>query len=463
MIAQRWSGRATDVGPGDAPFLCYDGDPPTLEGGWLVGEAEAPRRAAGYLALLRDNERFRRLYGARAISLLGDWFNTLAVLALLRAIGGEDARSYGWVLILKTLPALFVAPLAGVLADRLSRKALLIAMDLVRALAVGLMLLLFAPAAWGGPTPGPWALYVLVVAQTAAFAVAEPARTALVPDVVAPVDLVTAGALNAVTWSAAFTVGTALGGLLTSALGWRAALIVDIATYLVSAAVLYGLRAPPRHTPVPAGGLSELREGARYLIQRPRVWSLTLAKAGWAAAGGGITLVLTVLGERVYRLDGDPILAVTVLYMARGIGTGLGPVVARRLCGADPERGERAIGWAYLWGAGFYLAIGGAGGLPLAAALVLLAHLGGSTVWVFSTVRLQALVPTEVRGRVLAAEQATWTLATAASTWACGLAIDAGWLPLPGGASLLGLLLLLPAGLWALRQRALRRWAVSTA
>jgi MFS family permease len=415
---------------------------------------EPSAQAPGYLALLRANSGFRTLYVARLISLLGDWFNTFAILALLRRLEGDgDASDFGWVIVLKTLPVLLVTPFAGVLVDRLSRKGILVATDLCRAVVLGLMLGL---EQLGG---GVGALYGLVALQTSFVALSEPARNAVLPDLVRRADLVTANALNAVTWSLVFTGGTALGGLVTDLWGPQTALAVDLGTYLVSALLLVGLPLPhrPKAGIGPAGllnltGIADFVEGARYLLARPAVLTLALAKFGWSLAGA-ITLVITILGERRFTMGANGLLGVTALYMARGVGTALGPILSRRICGASERRAERIIGVGYLVGAIFYLPLGWADELWLAMLLLLLAHIGGATVWVFSTVRLQAQVPTEVRGRVFAFEQAGFTLAMALSTLVYGHLIDTHPEALGTLASSLGLVMLFPAGCWLLRDR----------
>lgn len=417
---------------------------------------ELPERdePAGYLQLLLENGPFRRLFTARVISLFGDWFNLLAILALLREVGQVDARSFGWILILKMLPGLVVAPLAGVLVDRFSRKGLMIAMDLLRAGIVLCLINLQGLAELWPWFPTVGALYTLVVLQAMAMAIAEPARMAVLPDLVARHDLVTANAMSAASWSLMFTMGTALGGVVTAWLGWKSALGIDLATYLLSAFLLVGLLVPPHPREEDSVHGESFLAGLRYLLARPRLWTLCLVKAGFSLAGSA-TLVLTILGERVFPIGGQAILGVTALYMARGIGTGLGPILARAICGADPVRSERIIGWAFLWAAVMYLLLGSVGHVVLAVAIVLLAHLGGATIWVFSTVRLQASLPTEVRGRVFATEQAVWKLFYACSTLLFGTAIDRDWLPLPVITSGLGAALLIPAALWFVRGRVL--------
>lgn len=404
------------------------------------------------LAVLRRNRDFRRLFAARLVSLFGDWFNTLAVLALLRELGGVSASAFGWVLILKTLPSLAAAPLAGIVADRYSRRGILIAADIARALIVLGMLSL-----WWIPSVG--LLYALVVLQSAASTFFEPARSAMLPDIVEPDELSAANALGAAAWSSMLALGGALGGLVTAWVGWQAALGVDALTYLLSMALILGIREPPWERAVRAGvgwrrllGVDDIAEGLRYIARRPRIASLALAKTGWSLAGA-ITLVLTLLGEQVYPVVGQAILGVSVLYVARGLGTGIGPFAARWISRSEPAAMERLIGVGYLLGAVFYLALPAAPGIRAAAALVCLAHLGGATVWVFSSIRLQQLVPSSIRGRVFAAEAAGFTSAMALSTWVFGQIVDRGLAPLAWLPGLLGCVFLVPALAWWLRGR----------
>ncbi|MCA8921064.1 MAG: MFS transporter [Planctomycetes bacterium] len=405
--------------------------------------------------LLKTNGDFRRLFAARLTSLFGDWLTLLAVVESLRRMqGGGGALAFAYVLVLKTLPTLLIAPWAGVIVDRVSRKGLLVATDLARA---AIVLGLFV--ACQGDHPG--VLYALVFAQTVCQGIAEPARNAVVPDVVAAEHLSAANALNAAAWSLMFTAGTLAGGPIAAWVGPGAAFGIDALTYGLSAALVLGVAIPalPAREAEPRTlsgllGLKPMLEGFRYLLQRPRLLTLALAKPGWSLAGA-TTLLLTLLGEDFGARWGrdDKVFLVALLWCARGVGTGVGPLLARHLARDEPRRMERLIGLSYLWGAGFYLLLGQVSGFALSLLCVALAHLGGSTVWVLSTIRLQAETPTEVRGRVFASEQGAWTLLMASSTFGFAVWIDHFGGQLPHALSLVGLLLLIPAGLWALRMR----------
>jgi len=390
---------------------------------------QGPAAQIGILPLFRSNADFRNLFFSRLISLFGDWFNLLAILALLRDLGDHSAASFAGVLVVKSLPA-FVAPMAGVLVDRLPRRQLMIVADALRTLVVLGMLSMI----WVQSLP---LLYTLIVLQTLLGSVFEPARNALLPDLVEPRALTAANAASAASWSLMLALGSALGGLFTGAFGWEAALILDAATYVGSVVFLAHIRDPPRQErhPVGAGGLADLLgirdliEGLRFMLGKPRVWTLALVKPLWQVTGARV-LVLTLLGEIVFFVPDWKLLAVSVLFVARGIGTGVGPFLSRWLTRSDPAAMERALIPAFIGGAVFYAVAAVAPSLWIAAPAVIIAHLGGATIWVFSSIRLQQIVPSQVRGRVFSTEHAGFTLVMAIATGAFGPLGDAlpGWI-----------------------------------
>ena len=146
-------------------------------------------------------------------------------------------------------------------------------------------------------------------------------------------------------------------------------------------------------------------------------------KAGWGLAGG-VLLLLTIFGQRVFPVGQGSAAGIGVLYGARGIGAGLGPIALRWILGQQPARLRRTIGPAFFMVGAFYMALAGAPTLALAAMCVLLAHFGGSILWVFSTVLLQIEVPDRFRGRVFAAELALVTLITSLSSYLTAYALD---------------------------------------
>lgn len=384
----------------------------SAQGGGQVGISE----------LLRRNRDFRNVWLGQVVSQLGDWFNTIALYTLVLDLTGSG-RAVGLVLVARFVPSVVLGPLSGAVADRFNRRTVMIACDLGRAVVVlGFLLVRTAEDLW--------LVYALTVGQLALSAFFEPARTAVIPSVVAERELVTANTITSVTWSAMLTLGAAVGGVMTAAFGSTAAFALDSLTYLVSALFIAAVRLPrpaprekQRWTLVRALGFSDTAEGAGYVRRRPRVLALLLVKPAWCV-GGGILTLLAVFGERVFQLGGRTALGVSALYAARGVGTAVGPVVARRFASGTRRQMEQAIGWAFVCAGVFYVLFGLAPGLLLGALFVAAAHLGGSVLWGFSTVLLQGSVAEEFRGRVFAAEMMLISLMLAASNYATGEALD---------------------------------------
>lgn len=375
-----------------------------------------------YLGLLRRNKPFRQLWYGQIVSQLGDWFNAIALFTLLLKLTGSGA-AVGLLLVAEMLPATLVGPWAGVLVDRLPRRLVMVAADVGRALLV-LPLLLVRDA------NDIWIIYVCTVGKVVLAAFFEPARSATIPMVTDAADLVTANAISGATWSAMLAIGAALGGLVAGTLGTTAAFIIDACSFLLSAVIIVRIPIVETHLaaraarPRVAGG--DMREGLTFLARHPQALLYTSIKGLWSL-GAGVLLVLTLLGRGVFPLGVDGALSIGLLYAARGLGAAIGPFLAQRVFGTTFPAMRSAIAPAVaLTGLGYVLA-SQAPTLWLAALAVMLAHLGGSTQWVFSTVLLQLSVPDQLRGRVFAIELALMTLATAASSYTAGWLSDAGW------------------------------------
>ena len=126
-----------------------------------------------------------------------------------------------------------------------------------------------------------------------------------------PDELTAANALGATTWSAMLTIGAALGGIFTEFFGWEWALVIDVCTYLVSMIFLLFIKAPPREG-VDGNVTTENWIALSYVKRTFECWTLVLAKGGWNLVGG-VTLMLTILGEGVFSLGGKAILGVSFL------------------------------------------------------------------------------------------------------------------------------------------------------
>ncbi len=406
-------------------------------------------RAAGmnvYLSLLRENRNFRLLFVGQAISQLGDWFNSVAVYALLLDLTGS-ATAVAWMMIVQFLPIAIVGPMAGVVVDRVNRRRLMIGADVVRGcLILGLLLVRTADHVW--------IAYVVMALTVAASAFFEPARTATIPNITTAQELLPANALASATWSAMLAVGASVGGAVTALAGRNTAFVINAASFFWSALfiVLTRYDATPPASPRPAGllaltGIADLADGIRYVRHNAHVAALMCVKAGWGLAGG-VLLLLTIFGQRVFPVAGGAAAGIGVLYGARGVGAGLGPIALRWILGQQPRTLRRTIGPAFFVVGLFYVALAGAPSLWIASICVMCAHFGGSILWVFSTVLLQLEVPDRFRGRVFAAELALVTLVTSVSSYWTAYELDRAGRSPRLLSFVLGLLFAAPGVLW---------------
>jgi len=407
--------------------------------------------SVGYIELLRGNRAFRNLWLGQVVSQMGDWFDTIALYTIILNLTGSG-RNVGLLMVARFVPSFVFGPLSGVLADRFSRRTLMILSDLLRAVVVlGFLLVRRADQLW--------LIYVLTVLQLIFSTFFEPARTASVPSIVSDRELLPANAISSVTWSAMLTIGAAIGGVVTGLFGTNAAFILDSLSYVASAAFIASIHFPRRpvreKTKLSVGkalGITQTIEGAKYVKHRPRVLALLLVKPAWGL-GGGILTLLAVFGEKIFPVGRSTATGIGVLFAARGIGTAVGPIIARRIAGEGRARMQASIGIAFLIGGAFYIAFGSAGNFLFALLVLGLAHTGGSILWVFSTVLLQRSVEDNFRGRVFAAELALLTLTMAASNYLTGEMLDRfGWSPRAVTTGI-GAFFLLPGILWFFTRR----------
>ncbi|MDQ6652094.1 MAG: MFS transporter, partial [Acidobacteriota bacterium] len=285
---------------------------------------EATERA-GYIELLRGNFGFRQLWLGQVVSQMGDWFDTIALYTIILNLTGSG-RAIGLLLVARFVPSFVFGSLSGVVADRFSRRSIMIVSDLLRAIVVlGFLFVRRADQLW--------ILYFLTVVQLGLSTFFEPAKTAVIPSIVSDRELVAANAISSVTWSVMLTLGAAIGGLVTGWFGTDVAFILDALTYLLSAALIARVRLPKRApreksklTLKRALGITETIEGARYVKHRPRVLALLLVKPAWGL-GGGILTLLAVFGEKIFPVGNSAATGIGVLFAARGIGTAVGPIV----------------------------------------------------------------------------------------------------------------------------------------
>ncbi|MFP5246299.1 MAG: MFS transporter, partial [Thermoanaerobaculia bacterium] len=353
-----------------------------------------------YLRLLRENRDFRLLYFGTLISLGGDWFLTVALLDLVLQLTGS-ATLVSLILLCQTLPIFFFTPHAGHLIDRVDRRKLMIAVDIVRIFACLLPLLARSPSM----LPFAYAGVFLISVGSAYF---EPASQASLPNIVASEDLSAANVLMGSTWGTMLAAGAGIGGAFTAAFGRDASFVVDALSFGLSAILLARMRgrfSEERTGHAHPSFLASIGETIRFAKANPRVLGLLTVKGGYGF-GAGVVAMLGVFGKEVFRSGAW---GIGLLFAARGLGALAGPFLLRGAVQEDDAR-YRAIAWCVLAFGFGYAALAISKTLAVGFAAILFAHLGGGAAWQLSTYGLQRETPDHIRGRVFAADYGFVTL-----------------------------------------------------
>jgi MFS family permease len=381
-----------------------------------------------YLQLLRSNRSFRRLWWGQVISELGNWFNFIAGLGLVRFISHGDPEATTIVLLARLLPFTLFAPFAGAFVDRWSRRRVMIGSDFARvAVALGFLLV--------HRREDLWIAYVCTALLSFFGSFFEAAKNAAVPNITGERDLLAGNALMFSSRFLLMSFGAALGGWTAANVGYRAAFVVNAVSFFGSALSVWLI--PEQETrqlslskgPSPEKGAasywSDIREGWLFIVSNAPVAAIVGINVLWATGGGASNLIADRLGGIVFAgqhgISGDS--AVAALYFAAGIGLFIGMIIARRVGSYFEFLGRipAFIGWSLLVQGFLFALIGVMPGLWLACLFFCMGRILLGAEFAVQETLLMRLVPDNLRGRVSTTDRATelliWSLSTAIAGW----------------------------------------------
>lgn len=339
---------------------------------------------------------YRRLWAARTASAWGDVFSTVVLALLVFDLTGS-ALGVSAVVLAEILPVLLLAPVAGTLVDRLPRVRVMVTADVTRAALVGVLPLFDSSV---------WAVYAVAFGLSVGTVMFNPAASSALPALVRDDELVAA---NSGIWTAAVLSQIALAplaGITYVAAGPALAFGVNAASFLVSAALLVGLRLPsaPAST-TRTGWFSDAIDGARLLIGDRLLRALAAGQLLAALSAGATGALLVVLARDHLRLEPG---GYGLLLGAIGVGATLGPLLLTRLVN-DPRHPTFVFG-PYLLRGLVDLVLAGFSSLPVAIAALVGYGLGTSTGAVTFNSLLQTHTPAHARGRIFASFDLLWQL-----------------------------------------------------
>lgn len=370
---------------------------------------ERGRLAGGRYGAVLGNRSFRALWLAQMLANLGEALSSVALPLLAYAITGS-AQLASQVFVARLLPMILLAPVSGVLVDRLDRRALMLATDVIRA---GLVILIpFSTEAWQ--------LAAIAALVAVNDAIARPAGLAAVPSVVPADQLVTALSASQVGSSAIRVAGPALGAAIIGVAGPGLAFGLQAVCFLLSAAALLPLRlpSPARHDHAPSVR-REMWEGLEVVRSNPVVRGTAAVEALWQTMTAMLAIALVVYVERALSPGPEAGSVYALLMASFSLGTVIGAVVAGRV--------ESRIGRPRLMAIGYLaplLVVPALATPPLPVLFACWLALGFTDAW--AVIAMQAYLaeaaPDRIRGRVYAG----WTAAVTAGAAVAFLVV--GWL-----------------------------------
>jgi MFS family permease len=417
-----------------------------------------------YRQLLAGNADFRRLWTGQVVSEVGDWLNNIAVLALAIKLAG--AGSVGLAVaayaIARHLPLFIFGPVAGVVVDRVSRRRVMIAADLARAtLALGFLAAnRFSSLAL---------IYVVGASLFSVSAFFNAAKRASIPNLVGSTEeLLAANSLSASTTAATIAIGSALGGVIATAIGRDAVFVLNAITFIASAEMIRRIKSKLSREQRPASGkdnerlttqlplttepssstlttqrsplnayFSDFREGLRY-VRRDRVLaSVFVVAAGWGLGNGAARALYSIFGARLGEQAavgwgaGLPAIAerptdfgISVLFVAMGLGGVLGAPLARRFNRAAVEGLGARMGRSLVFDGAGLLVFSLMPNLFGAAAVLVAREMNFAIWWTAQQTLLMRRTKDAFAGRVFASYETLTTLMMVGSMLVSGAAAD---------------------------------------
>lgn len=365
-----------------------------------------------YRQLIQGNRNFRNLLAGQFISELGNWFNFIAGLGLVRLVSDASPTAAGIFFVCRLVPFAFASPIAGTFVDRFSRRQVMIITDLAR-VGVAMMFLLVTNA------DDLWIAYLATILLSTFGAFFEGAKNAATPNLTGKEGLLAGTALMFSTRFLLMAVGSALGGWAAAIFGYEVAFLINAASFLASAFTVWlipeeatrdaetGERMTGKADKPPF--ITELKEGFKYTLVNRFAFTIVVMNMIWATGGGAINVIFERMGGIHFPLvEGwNPDIGVAMLWTSAGFGLAFGMLIAHRTSvWLDfTKRHSSFIGWTLIiHGVLFSIA----GIMPTLLLFAIFSFISRAVVGVEYAIQetlFQRSLPDYIRGRISTLER----------------------------------------------------------
>lgn len=357
--------------------------------------------------LLAGNRNFRNLLYGQVVSELGNWFNFIAGLGLVRVVSDASPTAAGIYFVCRLLPFAVASPIAGTFVDRFSRRQVMIATDLARVFFALAFLLVNSP-------DDLWIAYLATALLSTTGAFFEGAKNAATPNLTGREGLLAGTALMFSSRFLLMGIGSALGGWAAAVFGYQSAFVINAASFLISAYTVWLIPESATRdretgelmTKRSAGPSfkSQLKEGLRYTLKNHFALTILLMNVIWATGGGAINVIFErVGGIHFAQIEGwNPDVAVAILWTATGIGLTAGMLLAHRTSVVLDRRSRNNlfIGWTLIIHGVMFAAAAAAPTLWIFSFLVLVSRVVVGVEYAIQETLFQRSLPDFIRGRI---------------------------------------------------------------
>jgi MFS family permease len=344
------------------------------------------------VAVVRAEPRFARLLGSSLLSGIGTQINRVGVLAVVYQTT-ESSLIVSLSIAVRMGAVVLTGPLAAYVADRYPRKTVMIACDLVCALAAALLIFTTSRSAL-------LALLALIGALEALSGLFSAARSATIPNIVAEEHVAAANSLDQGVFGLVTASGSLLGGVLVANFGSQTVFVINAATFLMSAALLLGIAVPAtaKDNAADAG----LRPAVRAIRSDRSLRFAIALTAVWPLAGGVLSVLITIYAYQTFH---SAQFGVGLLYGALGLGYLAGGLLARMLLADACRRTVTQAACCYAIEGLFYAVTSQTPSVWAAAGLLALGTTFAAVGNAATASVIMTHTPDGVRGRVFGTSQ----------------------------------------------------------
>jgi len=361
-----------------------------------------------YSQLLKGNRNFRNLLWGQFVSEMGNWFNFIAGLGLVRLVSDASPTAAGILFVCRILPFALFSPIAGTFVDRFSRRAVMIWSDLIR-VVIALMFLFVTSA------EDLWIAYLATASLSIFGAFFDGAKNATTPNLTGKDGLLAGTALMFSTRFLLMAIGSALGGFAAAFFGYKVAFVINAISFAVSAFSVWLIpEEATREREEEEKGrkgdeeresfFTELKEGLNYTIKNHFALTILIMNVIWATGGGAINVVFERMGGVFFaeRENWNPDIAVAMLWTAGGFGLFFGMMIAHRTSAfLDRKNNHHSfIGWALIVHGILFAVAGYMPSLWLFAFFTFISRAIVGVEYAVQETMFQRSLPDYIRGRI---------------------------------------------------------------